>query len=99
MTAPTGTAQTRPHRTLVVGAGAVGSFLGALLGSVGHDVTLIRIFESDSERPLTLVAHINEADSSDKGHKGEDRAHGGSLRRRPPMATRRTTGADPKESH
>jgi 2-dehydropantoate 2-reductase len=33
----------------------VGSFLGALLGSVGHDVTLIRIFESDSERPLTLV--------------------------------------------
>jgi 2-dehydropantoate 2-reductase len=42
-------------RTLVVGAGAVGSFLGALLGSVGHDVTLIRIFEPDSERPLTLV--------------------------------------------
>jgi 2-dehydropantoate 2-reductase len=33
----------------------VGSFLGALLGSIGHDVTLIRIFESDSERPLTLV--------------------------------------------
>ena len=42
-------------RTLVVGAGAVGSFLGALLGSAGHDVTLIRIFEPDSERPLTLV--------------------------------------------
>jgi len=40
---------------LVVGAGAVGSFLGALLGSVGHDVTLVRIFEPDSERPLTLV--------------------------------------------
>ncbi len=43
------------RRTLVVGAGAVGSFLGALLGSVGHDVTLIRIFEPDSERPLTLA--------------------------------------------
>jgi 2-dehydropantoate 2-reductase len=43
------------RRTLVVGAGAVGSFLGALLGSVGHDVTLVRIFEPDSERPLTLI--------------------------------------------
>ena len=42
-------------RTLVVGAGAVGSFLGALLGSVGHDVTLVRIFEPDSERPLVLA--------------------------------------------
>jgi 2-dehydropantoate 2-reductase len=42
-------------RTLVVGAGAVGSFLGALLGSVGHDVTLVRIFEPDSRRPLVLV--------------------------------------------
>jgi 2-dehydropantoate 2-reductase len=42
-------------RILVVGAGAVGSYLGALLGSVGHDVTLIRFFEPDSERPLTLV--------------------------------------------
>ena len=52
----TPTALARPEcRTLVVGAGAVGSFLGALLGSVGHDVTLIRIFEPDSERPLTLV--------------------------------------------
>ena len=30
-------------RTLVVGAGAVGSLLGALLGSVGHDVSLVRI--------------------------------------------------------
>jgi 2-dehydropantoate 2-reductase len=39
----------------VVGAGAVGSFLGGLLGSAGHDVTLVRIFEPDSERPLTLV--------------------------------------------
>ncbi len=39
----------------MVGAGAVGSFLGALLGSAGHDVTLVRIFEPDSERPLTLV--------------------------------------------
>lgn len=45
----------RPRRTLVVGAGAVGSFLGALLGSVGHDVTLVRIFEPDSNRPLDLV--------------------------------------------
>jgi 2-dehydropantoate 2-reductase len=43
------------RRTLVVGAGAVGSFLGALLGSIGHDVTLVRIFEPDSERPLVLV--------------------------------------------
>jgi len=48
-------AVTRPRKTLVVGAGAVGSFLGALLGSVGHDVSLVRIFEPDSERPLTLV--------------------------------------------
>ena len=53
--ASTGTPLTRPRRTLVVGAGAVGSFLGALLGSIGHDVTLIRIFEPDSEKPLTLV--------------------------------------------
>ena len=45
---------TPASRTLVVGAGAVGSFLGALLGSVGHDVTLVRIFEPDSERPLVL---------------------------------------------
>jgi 2-dehydropantoate 2-reductase len=43
------------RRTLVVGAGAIGSFLGALLGSVGHDVTLIRIFEPDSERPVELI--------------------------------------------
>jgi 2-dehydropantoate 2-reductase len=42
-------------RTLVVGAGAVGSFLGTLLGLAGHDVTLVRIFEPDSERPLVLV--------------------------------------------
>jgi 2-dehydropantoate 2-reductase len=40
---------------LVVGAGAVGSFLGALLGSAGHDVTLVRIFEPDSDRPIDLV--------------------------------------------
>ncbi len=40
---------------LVVGAGAVGSFLGALLGSVGHEVTLVRIFEPDSERPVELI--------------------------------------------
>jgi 2-dehydropantoate 2-reductase len=42
-------------RVLVVGAGAVGSLLGGMLGSVGYDVTLVRIFESDSERPLALV--------------------------------------------
>jgi 2-dehydropantoate 2-reductase len=46
---------TPAHKTLVVGAGAVGSFLGALLASSGHDVTLVRIFEPDSERPITLV--------------------------------------------
>ena len=46
---------TTPRRLLVVGAGAVGSFLGALLGSVGYDVTLVRIFEPDSERPIVLV--------------------------------------------
>jgi 2-dehydropantoate 2-reductase len=45
----------RSKRTLVVGAGAVGSFLGALLGSVGHEVTLVRIFEPDSERPVELI--------------------------------------------
>lgn len=44
-----------PRRVLVVGAGAVGSFLGALLGSIGYDVTLVRIFEPDSERPIVLV--------------------------------------------
>ena len=48
-------ATTPARRTLVVGAGAVGSLLGALLGSVGHDVTLVRIFEPDSERPIVLV--------------------------------------------
>ena len=42
-------------RLLVVGAGAVGSFLGTLLGSVGYDVTLVRIFEGTSETPVTLV--------------------------------------------
>jgi 2-dehydropantoate 2-reductase len=42
-------------RVLVVGAGAVGSFLGTLLGSVGHDVTLVRIFEEPSEKAVTLV--------------------------------------------
>lgn len=44
-----------PKRVLVVGAGAVGSLLGALLGSAGYDVTLVRIFETDSERPLVLI--------------------------------------------
>jgi 2-dehydropantoate 2-reductase len=43
------------QRTLVVGAGAVGSFLGGLLATAGHDVTLVRIFEPDSNRPLDLV--------------------------------------------
>jgi len=44
-----------PKRVLVVGAGAVGSLLGALLGTVGYDITLVRIFEPDSERPLVLI--------------------------------------------
>ena len=48
-------APTTSRRVLVVGAGAVGSFLGALLGSIGYDVTLVRIFEPDSERPIVLV--------------------------------------------
>ena len=56
MTADVTTAPSRPgRRTLVVGAGAVGSFLGALLGSAGHDVTLVRIFEPDSEKPVRLI--------------------------------------------
>ncbi len=42
-------------RTLVVGAGAVGSFLGVLLASAGHDVTLVRIFEPNSQRPVELI--------------------------------------------
>lgn len=56
-TNPAGQAGAAPAatKTLVVGAGAVGSFLGALLGSAGHDVTLVRIFEPDSERPIVLV--------------------------------------------
>jgi len=45
----------RPERVLVVGAGAVGSFLGTLLGSAGYEVTLVRIFEPPSEKPVTLV--------------------------------------------
>ena len=45
----------RPKRLLVVGAGAVGSFLGTLLGTVGYEVTLVRIFEPPSEKPVTLV--------------------------------------------
>jgi 2-dehydropantoate 2-reductase len=51
-TAPASAA--RP-RTLVVGAGAVGTLLGTLLGSAGHDITLVRIFEPDSMRPVDLV--------------------------------------------
>lgn len=45
----------RPKKLLIVGAGAVGSFLGTLLGSVGYEVTLVRIFEPPSEKPVTLV--------------------------------------------
>jgi 2-dehydropantoate 2-reductase len=48
-------AEVASKRTLVVGAGAVGSFLGAVLALAGHDVTLVRIFEPDSEKPVTLV--------------------------------------------
>ncbi len=44
-----------PRHVLVVGAGAVGSFLGCLLGSVGNEITLVRIFEEPSERPVALV--------------------------------------------
>jgi 2-dehydropantoate 2-reductase len=51
---PLGPLPERP-RTLVVGAGAVGTLLGASLGFVGHDVTLIRIFEPDSSRSIDLV--------------------------------------------
>src|SRR5512140_2168234 len=53
--APVGTPRSTRRRTLVVGAGAVGSFLGVLLASAGHDVTLVRIFEPDSERPVELI--------------------------------------------
>lgn len=55
-TAPPSDCDSRnPRRVLVVGAGAVGSFLGTLLGSAGYDVTLVQIFEGPSERPVTLV--------------------------------------------
>jgi 2-dehydropantoate 2-reductase len=55
-TAPNSARENRsPRRVLVVGAGAVGSFLGTLLGSVGYEVTLVRIFEPPSEKPVTLV--------------------------------------------
>ena len=47
--------QASEQRLLVVGAGAIGSFLGTLLGSVGYDVTLVRILEQPSETPVTLV--------------------------------------------
>lgn len=58
MTVPSpahGSGGARPKHLLVVGAGAVGSFLGTLLGSVGYEVTLVRIFEQPSETPVTLV--------------------------------------------
>ena len=58
--APAASAASKPgaplrKRLLVVGAGAVGTFLGALLGSVGHDVTLVRIFEQPSDKGVNLV--------------------------------------------
>lgn len=43
-------------KILVVGAGAVGSFLGTLLAAAGNDVTLVRIFELSSNEPMTLVS-------------------------------------------
>lgn len=52
---PSGPGEPALRRTLVVGAGAVGSFLGALLGAAGHDVTLVRIFEPNSSRPIDLI--------------------------------------------
>jgi len=33
----------------------VGTLLGSLLGSAGHEITLVRIFEPDSTRPVDLV--------------------------------------------
>jgi len=45
-----------PMKILVVGAGAVGSFLGTLLAAAGNDVTLVRIFELSSNEPMTLVS-------------------------------------------
>src|ERR1035437_9699423 len=51
------TPRTRPPmRILVVGAGAVGSFLGTLLAAAGNEVTLVRIFELSSNDPMTLVS-------------------------------------------
>ena len=51
------TPRTRPPmRILVVGAGAVGSFLGTLLAAAGNEVTLVRIFEPSSTDPMTLVS-------------------------------------------
>ena len=44
----------RPH-VLVVGAGAVGTLLGTILGTGGYKVTLVRIFEPDSTRPVELI--------------------------------------------
>jgi 2-dehydropantoate 2-reductase len=43
--APARPAATTPKKTLVVGGGAVGSFLGALMATAGHEVTLVRPFE------------------------------------------------------
>jgi ketopantoate reductase len=50
-------------KILVVGAGAVGSFLGTLLAAAGNDVTLVRIFELSSNEPMTLVSPDGAAQS------------------------------------
>ena len=45
-----------PKRLLVVGGGAVGSFLGTLLALAGHDVTLVRPFgPGHGTGPIALV--------------------------------------------
>jgi 2-dehydropantoate 2-reductase len=47
----------RPTNTLVVGGGAVGSFLGTLLALAGHQVTLVRPYGPGRGRgPIGLIA-------------------------------------------
>jgi 2-dehydropantoate 2-reductase len=56
MMGPTSADQDRPTRTLVVGGGAVGSFLGTLLALAGHEVTLVRPYGPGLGRgPIVLV--------------------------------------------